>query len=111
MEVRRRQDAKSVCIKRQHGAMSAGEFLEEELCLKAVALLCVVTGEDENEQEESDLLVVTALSKIDERVALLVRKLAKRFSVFTREGGICVSYVFASRVNSRFRSWTRPLNK
>ena len=33
MEVRSRQDANSVCIKRQHGAMSAGEVLEEELCL------------------------------------------------------------------------------
>ena len=33
MEVRSRQDAKSVCIKRRHGTMSAGEVLEEELCL------------------------------------------------------------------------------
>ena len=33
MEVRSRQDAKSVCIKRRHGAISAGEVLEEELCL------------------------------------------------------------------------------
>ena len=40
MEVRSRQDAKSVCIKRRHGAMSAGEVLEEELCYrKAVALI------------------------------------------------------------------------
>ena len=71
MEVRKRQDAKSVCIKRRHGAISAGEVLEEELCLKAVALLCVVTGEEENEEEESDLLVAAALSKIDAGVALL----------------------------------------
>ena len=34
MEVRSRQDAKSICIKRRHGAMSAGEVLEEELCLR-----------------------------------------------------------------------------
>ena len=42
MEVRRRQDAKSVCIKRRHGATSAGEVLEEEsfVCyVKAVALI------------------------------------------------------------------------
>ena len=42
MEVRSRQDAKSVCIKRRHGAMSAGEVLEEEsfVCyVKAVALI------------------------------------------------------------------------
>ena len=74
MGVRRGQDAESVRIKRRHGAMSAGEILEEELCLKAVALLSVVTGEEENEEEESDLLVAAALSKIDARVALLVRE-------------------------------------
>ena len=42
MEVRSRQDAKSVCMKRRHGAMSAGKVLEEEsfVCyLKAVALI------------------------------------------------------------------------
>ena len=33
MEARSRQDAMSVCIKRRHEAMSAGEVLEEELCL------------------------------------------------------------------------------
>ena len=33
MEVRSQQDAKSVCIKRRLGAMSAGEVLEEKLCL------------------------------------------------------------------------------
>ena len=33
MEVRSRQDAKSACIKRRNGAMSAGVVLEEELCL------------------------------------------------------------------------------
>ena len=54
MEVRNRQDAKSVCIKRRHGAMSAGEVLEVELCLKAVALLCVVTGEEVNREEERE---------------------------------------------------------
>ena len=54
--------------------MSAGEVLEEELCLKAVALFCVVTGEEENEEEESDLLVAAALSKMDAGVALLVRE-------------------------------------
>ena len=41
MDVRSRQHGKSVCIKRRHGAMSAGEGLEEELVyyLKAVALI------------------------------------------------------------------------
>ena len=33
MEVRSRQNAEAVRIKRRHGAMSAGEVLEEELCL------------------------------------------------------------------------------
>ena len=82
--------------------MSAGEVLEDELCLKAVVLLCVVTGEKENE-EESDLLVAVALSKIDAGVALLVREVGERlFSVFSREGGIYVPAIFASRVLSRF---------
>ena len=45
--------------------MSASEVLEEELCLKAVALLCVVTGKEENEEEESNIFVAAALSKID----------------------------------------------
>ena len=49
MKVRSRQDAKSVCIKRQHGAMSAGERKSFVYYTKAVALLCVVTGEQENE--------------------------------------------------------------
>ena len=42
MEVRSRQDAKSVCIKRRHEDMSAGEVLEEDCfvcCVKAVALI------------------------------------------------------------------------
>ena len=73
MEVRNRQDAKSVCIKRRNGAMSAGKDMEEELCPQAVSLLCVVTGGEENE-EESDLFVAAALSEIDAGVALLVRE-------------------------------------
>ena len=48
--------------------------LEEELCLKAVALLCVVADDEENEEGENDLLVAAALSKIDAGVALLVRE-------------------------------------
>ena len=69
------------------GAMSAGEVLEEELCLKAVALLCVVTDEEENEEEESDLLVAAALSKIDAGVALLVREVGVALAV---KAGICI---------------------
>ena len=73
------------------------------LCLKAVALLCVVADEEENAGEESDLLVAAALSKIDAGVALLeCGRLTWLLSVFTREDGICVSAVFASRVLSRF---------
>ena len=84
MEVRIQQDAKSVCMKRGDGAMSAGEVLEEELCLKAVALLCVVSGEEENEQEERDLLVAAALSKVDDaEVALLVREGWRGASLFS----------------------------
>ena len=75
IEVGRPQDAKSVCIKRRHEATLAGELLEEELCLKAVALICVVADEEENENEESGLLVAAALFKTDVGVALLVGRL------------------------------------
>ena len=48
---------------RRHGVMSAAEvWKKKELCLKAVALLCVVADEEENEGEEGDLLVAAALS-------------------------------------------------
>ena len=95
MEVRRRQNAKLACIKRRHGAMSAGEVLEEELCLNAVALLCVVTGEEENKEEESDVLVAAALSNIDARVALLVREVGVALLCFFTRRRECVSAVFA----------------
>ena len=107
MKIPNRQDAKSVCIKRRRGAMSAGEVLEE-LRLNAVTLLCVVTGEEENKEEESDLLVAAALSKIDAGVALLVREVGVLF-ILGKAG--CVSAVFASRVLSRFRNRIRPLIK
>ena len=57
MEVRNGLDAKSGCIERRHGAMSAGEVLEEELCLlpEGCRIGLRVTSEDENEEEESDL--------------------------------------------------------
>ena len=66
-EVRSRQDAKSVCIKRQHGAMSAGEVLEE-LCfhLKAVALIGLRGHGQGGKRRRGELsLVAAALSKID----------------------------------------------
>ena len=58
-------------------ALTWGHFsrrgLEEELCLKADALPCVVVDEEKNEEEESNLLVAAALFKIDAGMALLVR--------------------------------------
>ena len=78
MEVRRRQDAKSVCIKRRHGAMSAGEVLEEDsfVCyVKAVALIGRgVRGRGGKRRRGQRSLVATALSKIGAGVALLVRE-------------------------------------
>ena len=68
MEVRSRQHAKSMCIKHRHGAMSAGEGLEEELCLlpeEAVALIGV-RGRGRGGKRRGELfLVAAALSKID----------------------------------------------
>ena len=79
MEVRSRQDAGSVCIKRRHGAMSAGEVLEEDsfVCyVKAVALIGLRGrgrgGKRGRRGERSS--VAAALSKIGAGVALLVRE-------------------------------------
>ena len=78
MKVRRRQDAKSVCIKRRHGAMSAGEVLEEEsfVCyVKAVALIGLRgRGRGGKRRRGERSLVASALSKIGAGVALLVRE-------------------------------------
>ena len=58
MEVRSRQDAKSVCIKRRREDTSAGEVLEENcfVCyVKAVALNGLRgRGRGENVEEEGD---------------------------------------------------------
>ena len=78
MEVRSRQDAKSVRIKRRHGAMSAGEVLEEEsfVCyLKAESLIGLRGhGRGGKRKRGERFLVAAALSKIGAGVALLVRK-------------------------------------
>eukprot|EP00904_Undaria_pinnatifida_P000303 jgi/Undpi1/10273/HiC_scaffold_28.g12725.m1 len=68
MEVRSRQDAKSVCIKRRHGAMSAGEVLEEDcfVCyVKAVALIGLRgCGRGGKRRRGGRSPVASALSKI-----------------------------------------------
>ena len=59
MEVRRRQDTKSVCIKHRHEDMSAGEVLEKDcfVCyVKAVALIINRGhGRGGKRREEGDL--------------------------------------------------------
>ena len=78
MEVRSRQEAKSVCIKRRHGAMSAGEVLEEDcfVCyVKAVALFDLRgRGRGGKRRRGERSLVAAALSKIGAGVVLLVRE-------------------------------------
>ena len=78
MEVRSRQDAKSVCIKRRHGAMSAGQVLEEEsfVCyVKPVALISLRgRGREGKRRRGERALVAEALSKIGAGLALLVRE-------------------------------------
>ncbi len=78
MEVRSRQDAKSVCIKRRHEDMSAGEVLEEDcfVCyVKAVALIGLRgRGRGGKRRRGGRSLVEAALSKIGAGVALLVRE-------------------------------------
>ena len=76
MEARSRQDAKSVCIKRRHEDMSAGEVLEEDsfVCyVKAVALVGLRgRGRGEKRRRGERSIVAAALSKIGAGVALLV---------------------------------------
>ena len=98
MEVRRPQNAKSVCIKRRHGAMSAGDVWKKNFAWKAVALLSVVADEEENEEEERFPLVAAALSKKDAGVALLVREVGVALLCFyseRRDMCICCFYCFA----------------
>ena len=78
MEVRSRQDAKSVCIKHRHGAMSAGEVLEEDcfVCyVKAVALIGLRGRRRGKKRRRGErYLVAAALSTIGAGVALLVQE-------------------------------------
>ena len=78
MEVRSRQDAKSVCIKGRHEDMSAGEVLEEDcfVCyVKAVALIGLRgRGRGGKRRRGGRSLVEATLSKIGAGVALLVRE-------------------------------------
>ena len=77
MEVRSRQDAKTVCIKRRHGVMSPGEILEEEsfFCyVKAAALIGLRGREGGGKRRRERSSVAAALSKIGAGVALLVRE-------------------------------------
>ncbi len=100
MEVRSRQDAKSVCIKRRHGAMSAGEVLEEDcfVCyVKAVALIGLRgCGRGEKRRRGGRSLVEAALSKIGAGVALLVREVgvALLLCFFSRRRDMCVCCLF-----------------
>ena len=78
MEVRNRRDAKSVCVKRRHGDMSAGEVLEEDcfVCyVKAVALIGLRgRGRGGKRKRRRRSLVEAALSKIGAGVAMLERE-------------------------------------
>ena len=99
MEVRSRQDAKSVCIKRRHGAMSAGEVLEEDcfVCyVKAVALIGLRgCGRGEKRRRGGRSLVEAALSKIGAGMALLVREVgvALLLCFFSGRRDMCVCYL------------------
>ena len=114
MEVRSRQDAKSVCIKRRHGAMSAGDVLEEDcfVCyVKAVALIGLRGRGRGGKRRRGGRSLVAALSKIGAGVALLAPEVGVALLLyFFREGGIFVSAVFASWVLSRCRNRMRLLD-
>ena len=80
--------------------MSAGEVLEEDsfVCyVKAVALIGLRgRGRGGKRRRGERSLVAAALSMIGAGVALLVREVGVALLLcFSREGGICVSAVFA----------------
>ena len=99
IEFRSRQDAKSVCIKRRHDDMSAGEILEEAcfVCyVKAVALIGLGgCGGGGKQGRGGRSLVALALSKIGAGVALLVREVgvALLLCFFSRRRNMCVCYL------------------
>ena len=99
MEVRNRQDTKSVRIKRRHGAISAGEVLEEDcfVCyVKAVALIGMRgCGRGGKRRRGGRSLVASALSKIGAGLALLVREVgvALLLCFFSRRRDMCVCYL------------------
>ena len=96
MEVQSLQDAKPVCIKRRHGALSPGEVLEQDcfVCyVKAVALIGLRgRGRGGKRRRGGRSLVAAALSKIGAGVALLVREVgvALLLCFFSGRRDMCV---------------------
>ena len=81
--------------------------------LKAVALIGLRGhGRGGKQRRGERSLVAATLCKIDAGVALLVREVGVALLLCFYSGSVtCVSAVFASRVLSRGRNRTRPLNK
>ena len=100
MEARSRQDAKSVCIKRRHDDMSAGEVLIEDcsVCyVKAVALIGLRgRGRGGKRRRGGRSLVEAALSKIGAWMALLVREVgvALLLCFFSGRRDMCICCLF-----------------
>ena len=96
MEVRSRQDAKSVCIKRRHGAMPAGEGLEEDCFVCYVKVVALIgprgRGRGKKRRRGGRSLVAAALSKIGAGAALLVREVgvALLLCFFSGRRDMCV---------------------
>ena len=105
MKVRSRQDASSVCIKRRHGAMSAGEVLEEELCLLLDGCHIALRGHGRGGKRRGERsLVLAALSKIDAGVALLVREVgaALLLCLYTGRRDMCICCLCFARAYFTF---------
>ena len=115
MEVRSRQDAKSVCIKRRHGAISAGEVLEEDcfVCyVKAVALIGLRgRGRGGKRRRRRRSPVAAALSKLHAGLALLVREVgvALLLRFFWGRRDMCVCCLCFVGAFTLSKSGTRPL--
>ena len=112
MEVRSRQDAKSVRIKRRHGAMSPGEVLKEGLCLLPEGCRVGLRGHGRGGKRRrgEGSLVAAALSKIETGVALLVREVgaALLFCFYSGRRNMCICCLCFARAFTLSRSDASP---
>ena len=102
MGVLRQQDATSLWIKRGHGATSAGEVCKKSFDWGLSHWFAWLRTRSKTNKRRAVFSLRRRCLNYTQKWLCSCGMLAWRFSVFTREGGICVSAVFAPRVVSRF---------